>query len=108
MCVDQGTITQLKELMGEDFNLLVQTFVNDSSTKIEVMNNAVESGDAELLRTSAHGLKGSALNLSAAKLTELCMQLEDMGKANQLSGAKELLVAVEAEYHAVTGYLVST
>ncbi len=73
-----------------------------------MVNTAGACGAAERGESSDRRLKGSALNLSAAKLTELCMQLEDMGKANQLSGAKELLVAVEAEYHAVTGYLVST
>ena len=107
MCIDENNIAMLKELMGDDFSTLVETFIKDSANKIEQMLLAVDKQDAELLRQSAHGLKGSALNLSASKLTELCLTLENMGFNANLTGAAEIIDAVEQEYRAVTGYLVA-
>ena len=107
MCVDEKNIAMLKDLMGEDFSALVDTFIRDSAQKIEQMNTALLAQNAEQLRQSAHGLKGSALNLSAAKLTDLCLTLENMGRDCDLTGADQLVKAIDAEYKAVTGYLVS-
>lgn len=107
MCVDESSIVQLKELMGEDFSLLVTTFIHDSSSKIETMRSTVLDNDADNLRMAAHGLKGSALNLSAQKLTSLCKQLEDKGKSGCFDNVLQLIDEVELEYKAVTGYLVS-
>jgi len=107
MCVDEQHIIQLKELMGDDFKLLIDTFIKDSALKIDAMQSALRAGDSELLRTSAHGLKGSALNLSANKLTDICMKIENMGKAGELEGAKVLIEQVEKEYRSVTGSLLT-
>ncbi|MCK5881542.1 MAG: Hpt domain-containing protein [Sinobacterium sp.] len=107
MCVDESSITQLKELMGDDFSLLVSTFIKDSNLKIDTMRTTIFEQDADNLRMAAHGLKGSALNLSAAKLTELCRELESLGKEGSFINATQLVDAIEQEYKAVTGYLVS-
>ena len=107
MCIDENNIAMLKELMGDDFSTLVDTFVKDSANKIKQMLLAVDKQDPELLRQSAPGLTGSALNLSANKLTELCLTLENMGHQANLSGASEIIDAVEQEYRAVTGFLVA-
>ncbi len=107
MCVDEATILQLKELMGDDFSLLINTFIKDSSSKINTMRATVINQDSENLRIAAHGLKGSALNLSAAKLTALCKDLESLGREGSFENAVQLIDAVELEYKAVTGYLVS-
>lgn len=107
MCVDEATIIQLKELMGDDFSLLITTFIKDSSSKINAMRATLINQDAESLRMAAHGLKGSALNLSADKLTQLCKDLECLGRDGSFENAVQLIDAVELEYKAVTGYLVS-
>lgn len=107
MSVDEPSITELKELMGDDFPLLISTFIKDSTSKINTMRSTVASQDSESLRMAAHGLKGSALNLSAEKLTHLCQELEQLGKEKCFDNVLQLVDAVELEYKAVTGYLVS-
>ena len=107
MCVDEKNIIQLKEIMGDDFTLLVNTFITDSSSKIQIMRSTIVSNDANELRMAAHGLKGSALNLSAPKLTELCQELESIGKSGSTEGTEALIDEIELEYKVVTGYLVS-
>lgn len=99
--IDMETIAQLKELMAGDFQLLIDTFITDSQKRIQVIEKAINHSDSEALRTSAHGLKGSALNLSAAMLTELCFKLEVMGRDKILVGAEDILPELKAEYEAV-------
>lgn len=103
--IDMETLGQLKDLMGADFQLLIDTFISDSQKRIQMIEEAINNSDCESLRTSAHGLKGSALNLSAAILTELCYKLELMGKEKKADGAKEILHQVKTEYEAVKAVL---
>lgn len=105
---DSAVIEQLQALMGDDFALLVDTFVSDSNKRLALIYEAVAKHDAELLRTTAHGLKGSALNLSAKVLSELASELEAMGKANALAEAKNYADALTAELERVCSELTQT
>lgn len=98
---DQAVIEQLQELMGDDFMLLVETFVNDSTQRMATINEAIANNDAELLRTTAHGLKGSALNLSASNLSELASTLEAMGKAGDINQASAVADKLAHEFERV-------
>jgi HPt (histidine-containing phosphotransfer) domain-containing protein len=105
--IDLNTIQQLKELMADDFQLLIETFVIDSEKRLVMLSDSIETDDAEKLRTSAHAFKGSALNLSAANLTELCYKLEMIGKQGSVNGADSLLQQVEEEYQQVKASLLA-
>ncbi|CAA0124186.1 Uncharacterised protein [BD1-7 clade bacterium] len=103
--VDDLALKELRAIMGEDFQLLVDTFVQDSQVRIESIKQAIEGLDAEALRVAAHSFKGSALNLSAGKLTELCRQLEQKGRDGTLEGAAQILMDIRTEYDAVRAHL---
>lgn len=105
--VDNAALQELREIMGEEFDLLVEVFVTDSAKRLDAIEQAIEQNDAESLKTTAHGFKGSALNISAARLTALCRELEDMGRSHQLAGAADTLAAVRDEYQAVKDYLLA-
>ncbi len=103
--VDENALKELQSIMGDDFRLLVDTFLNDSTMRIAAIKAAIEAQDEEALRTSAHSLKGSALNLSAAGLIDLCKVLEQMGREGVFAGAMEKLVALEQEFADVKRFL---
>ncbi|CAA0109060.1 Uncharacterised protein [BD1-7 clade bacterium] len=103
--VDDLALKELRAIMGEDFQLLVDTFVQDSQVRIESIRQAIEELDAEALRVAAHSFKGSALNLSAGKLTELCRQLEQKGRDGTLDGTAQILMDIQTEYDAVRAHL---
>ena len=102
--IDEAALAELRSIMGDDFQLLVDTFINDSEQRIVALQQAVETADAELLRTSAHSFKGSSLNISAQKLTELCKNLEDRGREQRLDGAGDVLEEVKQAYDEVKAY----
>lgn len=105
--VDEAALSELRSIMGDDFQLLIDTFINDSEQRIVALQEAVNNADAELLRTSAHSFKGSSLNISAAKLTSVCKDLEDRGRESRLAGADEVLAELQVAYDEVKAYFAS-
>lgn len=99
--LDYESLNGLKEVMGEEFPLLVDTFINDSDVRIETIRDAVNAADPEAIRRTSHSLKGSASNMGATQLTQLCRELEDMGHDGRSDGAEDILQKVIVEYAAV-------
>ena len=62
------------------------------------LRSAVESTDADSVRTCAHALKSSSANVGALNLAELCKQLEGKGREKNLSGAGMLQRRIQHEY----------
>lgn len=104
--VDEAALNELREIMGDDFRLLIDTFIGDSKLRLDAIKDAIVRGDSNELRSAAHSFKGSALNLSAGKLTALCKTLEQMGRNNEMNEAKDILNAAEEEYKAVEEFLL--
>lgn len=102
--IDEAALAELRSIMGDDFQLLVDTFIADSEQRIVALQQAVDIADAELLRTAAHSFKGSSLNISAHKLTAFCKDLEDRGRESRLDGAAEVLLGVQKAYDEVKAY----
>lgn len=96
--LDMRVVDELREIMGDDFPLLIDTFVNDSRVRFADLDSALSSGDGESFRRAAHSFKGSAGNLGAKHLTELCRQLEQIGLENRLADASPLLQQLHARY----------
>ena len=74
--LDYDVINALKEIMEEDFTFLIDTYFNDSNSRIAALNSAAEVKDADGIRRAAHSFKGSCSNLGASRLASLCSALE--------------------------------
>lgn len=107
--VDQASILFLQEIMGDEFAELIQVFVQDAEYRIEQIRQKIIIGETEAQAISdlAHGLKGSAINLAAANLTEYCRQLEQQARAGNLLDAEQLVEQINQEYQQVKTYLLS-
>ncbi len=99
--LDHGALKDLKEIMDDDFSLLIETFISDSLLRIGAISQAIEAGDAEQVRTAAHSFKGSSSNICALLLTDLCEDLENMGRENDLSLAKSTYARIREEFEIV-------
>ncbi len=98
-------LDELKEVMEDDFSLLIDTFVTDSETRLQTLSDLVMGTDADAIRREAHSLKGSSSNIGATKMTDLCKSLEDQGKDGVLDGVQGLKDAIAQEYQLVKGLL---
>jgi HPt (histidine-containing phosphotransfer) domain-containing protein len=105
--LDQTVAQELRVIMGDEFPLLVQTFIRDSAHRIESIRDAIKAADADGLRRAAHSFKGSAGNMGAVPLAELCRQLEGLGRDAELTAAPTIIEQILDEYSAVERELLA-
>ncbi|MBA4379739.1 MAG: hybrid sensor histidine kinase/response regulator [Anaerolinea sp.] len=76
---------------------LCQEFMAHLPDRIQGMQAALKSGDANTLSRLAHNLKGISANFSAGPLSGLAAQLETLDKQEDLTAALALLEQIEIE-----------
>lgn len=103
--IDHASLRELKTIMENDFDLLINTFISDSTVRIDTLKDAIAARDANALRASAHSFKGSSLNICAPALAELCRLMETAGKNNDLASVAELMQKIEDEFAVVAASL---
>ena len=79
-------------------DMVVGLFETDAPKNIESLLGALEVSDLELVRTSAHTLKSSSAYLGAAKLSELCRDIEHAARDDDESTCASLSVDLPTLY----------
>lgn len=105
--LDMAQISELKDIMEDAFEDLVNTYLQDSESKLQALQAALESGDAVKVGELGHSLKGSSLNICAEPLSQFFKQIEDNGKQGNLEPIGELLSQANTEFQAVKNQLQS-
>lgn len=103
--LDHEALAELKEVMEEDFHVLLSTYLSDSEMRILALQKALGSNDPEQYAKTAHSLKGSCINIGAMRLGNFCMVAERDGRAGDLAGAPANLSAIELEFAIVSKQL---
>jgi two-component system sensor histidine kinase/response regulator len=86
--IDRATIGELRSHYGRDALVeLMELFTRDSRALVSKIGDAVKGEDASTLAEAAHSLKGSAATFGAARVAELCAQLETLDPAADPDGA---------------------
>lgn len=99
--IDHDQMSELKEIMEDDFQDLIDTYMHDAEVKLSGIQQALETGDSQKVGELAHSLKGASANICAEPLSELCATLERQGKSNDLQSSPQLLQSIESEYQSV-------
>lgn len=103
--LDFSALAELKEVMEEEFDILLETFLHDSTERIIQIKSAASARDAESLSRAAHSFKGSCTNIGVPVLAQLCMDAEVKGKKDDLQGIDELVTEIEREFSSVAELL---
>lgn len=103
--VDMAVLEMLEEVLDEGFSGLLSVYLQDAQTKMASLQAGLEQGDADLVRSSAHSLKGSSANLGAQPLAELSLAVEQQAREGNLAGLDRLLEQIEAEFREVAAIL---
>ena len=96
LLIDDDVIAELRDILQEEFGDLVRDFVDDVPIQLELMQTALDQGNADGLYRLAHKLKSSCGSLGAPRLAELVRQLEQAGRQATLDGAATLLAQAQA------------
>ena len=98
---------ELRELLEEDFVDLIHMYMKDSELRIQEMQSALTEQNNRLGYEAAHTLKGSSSNLGATHLTELCYQLQEACRDNQIQHQQVLIEAITTENQAVNAEIMT-
>ncbi len=103
--VDIEALRELKEIMEDQFVTLVETFLEDSATRMNEIEAAIAAGDADGLRSAAHSLKGSSSNLGISSMADVLFKLESMGRDGTTDGGEALIPEVRTLFAEVSEIL---
>ena len=80
---------------------VLQLFLSEVPPRMDRLRNACAAGNIEGVYRAAHSLKGSAGNIGAQRLLDVCRQLDELGRAGDLTEAAPLVAALGLEYERV-------
>lgn len=103
--LDHDNLTTLKQVMEDDFGLLIETFKQDSLERIKKLRELIPGKNADAIRRAAHSFKGSSSNIGAQRLSSLCAEMEKKALAGQLDDLAGDLQIIEQEYAVVQSLL---
>lgn len=92
--LDPDTLATLRDCMEEEYVGLIETFLVDCEERIAELKRSVIGGDAEQVRQLAHSFKGSAGNMGATPLAQLCRDVEE--GARRRASTAELAMGIAA------------
>lgn len=100
--IDNEQFEDMRELLEEDFDELVQTYLIDSQSRVLSLRQALNCGDDAQGFDIAHTLKGASANIGAPRLTECCALLQEACRQNTLSQQSALIERIADELNLAT------
>jgi signal transduction histidine kinase/CheY-like chemotaxis protein/HPt (histidine-containing phosphotransfer) domain-containing protein len=92
---------------GDLVKRVIAAYLSSSTELMTKLFKAIESEDADGVRTSAHALKSSSANVGALVFSELCKMAEAAGRQEDLSRVLQIRPQIEYEYERVIAALES-
>jgi signal transduction histidine kinase/DNA-binding response OmpR family regulator/HPt (histidine-containing phosphotransfer) domain-containing protein len=109
--IDQSALNIIRDMADEDYpdilNEIIGLYLESAPELIQSLQTAVAGNDAESMRSAAHTLKSSSVNVGALILGDLCRELEEMGRAGTLDNAIGKLSLLCEEYLRVESALTA-
>ena len=84
---------------------VINIYLKESPKFLKTLQDALSSQDATALQKAAHSFKSSSANVGAIGLSELCKDMEAMGRENKTDNAAPLLSQIQKEYETVQAAL---
>lgn len=103
--VSAEVMAELKDVLADDFPLLVTTYLDDAHARMERLRAAAVVADMQTVKSEAHALKGSSKNLGAMQLGDLYAELELAGAGESSEEIPSLLTQAESELSRTESYL---
>ena len=99
-----AALRQLEECGEADLvEELIDIFQTDTAERLELLARAVESGDYATTRAEAHTIKGSAMQVGAVRVAEVCRQMEVEARNAQPAGLAPMFRALLTSFNEVRG-----
>ncbi|MDR2876781.1 MAG: response regulator, partial [Chromatiales bacterium] len=95
--LDEEVLEELKTAIGDALPRLLTVFAEDLSVYLEKMRQALNEGMASQIHSIAHTIKGSAGNIGAKRVAEVCKRIETAVHGADLGAVRALYTLVVSE-----------
>ena len=106
--LDAEVVSELQDIMGQDCQMVVESFQRDGEQRLAALDQAFAGDDAGTLRSQAHSFKGSSSNLGAIHVAGLCMELETLSSSGDLANAPALIHSLKQHFQQACAALNAT
>jgi HPt (histidine-containing phosphotransfer) domain-containing protein len=89
----------------EFFREILNEFLEHTPKQLQTLADAVLKGDAHMVEREAHSIKGAAKNMGATRISDLSLELEQLGRKGDLTNAKDTLDKLAAELKNLDQYV---
>lgn len=98
--LDYDALNALKDVMEDDFGLLIHTYLKDSTDRLAALQQfaAQRFENVDSIRRTAHSFKGSSSNLGAVRLAVLCAAVERKAMDQNFETVAADLAKIETEF----------
>ncbi len=96
--LDPIVFAEIRDLMDDALSEFIDTYLDNSPKLIHLIDEGLQTNDAELIFHNAHQLKGGSGSIGALKLAELALGIEQIGKAGSTEGVTNLLEQLKEEF----------
>jgi HPt (histidine-containing phosphotransfer) domain-containing protein len=103
--INRAALDKIRALSRERGDALVDkvvaAYVDDTPRQLAALKDAIGRHDTGDVRRIAHTLKSASANVGAEALAALCKAMEQLGRADILDTADDILADMEEEFQAV-------
>ena len=98
--LDPDQLEVLRELDDDGAVLaeIVEQYLAQSASQRDSLLSALEEGEETPVERVAHALRGASANVGALRLARVCGEIEGLGRAGQIDGARRLGEVFAEEY----------
>ena len=101
--LDPAKVQELEKVGGSDFLVqIIELFLANAPARLEELRAALASGQADAASRAAHSLRGSAANIGARTLSDMCAVAETSAQLGDLAKAADAAAAAAVELARVT------
>lgn len=103
--IDPKVLAALRKMAGnrapEVIRELIESYLEDSPAYLQAITTAVNQDEPQALKQAAHSLRSCSVHLGATQLSNLCKEVETIGRNGTILGASEKVPEIELEYERV-------
>ena len=103
--LNETTLADIQALGDDMLGEIVALFVVDSSPRMMRLHAAFVDHAADAIRREAHGLKGGALGIGAARMADICQAIEHYAAQGHIDQAAALEDAIAPAFDEARGAL---
>ena len=100
--IDQYAINQLRDMLGEQADVMLPSLIDDFSDSIDRLldeaRQALQTQNLPDLRRAAHTIKSNGRSFGATKMAQIASELEDQAQQASFANVEEQIAQIEAAF----------